>query len=124
MAWAIGAIVKAWRKELATPEKSGERLEVSSYTDAIDEWISIADARKALEQSRADAQDKEDAESKVSEGLVRKQFQALDTEESASELKARRMRVVARAPARRVIVVIKRMILKSLMTHLQALTSQ
>lgn len=48
--------VKARRLVLAKPEESGETEGESSYTNAIDGWISILDNRKALDKARKEAQ--------------------------------------------------------------------
>lgn len=63
---AINNIVKARRKDLAK-EESGEREEEPSYTDAVDDWISILDNRKALEDERKRAQGEKDRENAESE---------------------------------------------------------
>jgi hypothetical protein len=52
---AVDDIVKARRKYLAEND-SGEEDEATSYTDAIDGWISIVGDQKELEQVRKDAQ--------------------------------------------------------------------
>ena len=62
---AVDDIVKARRKYLAKND-SGEEDKATSYSDAIDDWISIVDDRKALEQAQKDAQGIRDGESQQS----------------------------------------------------------
>jgi hypothetical protein len=66
LARAIDDIVKARRKYLAELKDSGEEDKATSYTNAIDEWISIVDGRKALEKSRKDLQGTREGETKES----------------------------------------------------------
>jgi hypothetical protein len=65
LARAVNNIVKARRKYLAE-NNSGEEDKATSYTDAVDDWISIMDARKALNEARKEAQGNKERESKAS----------------------------------------------------------
>jgi hypothetical protein len=44
----------------------GEEDKATSYTDAVDDWISIIEARKAFNEARKEAQGNKDRESKAS----------------------------------------------------------
>jgi hypothetical protein len=67
---AIDHIVKARRKFLDSDNDSGEQRAQTSYTDAIDEWISIVDSKKELEKARKEAQGEKDRESAVSQAWL------------------------------------------------------
>ena len=63
---AVNDMVKARRKHLAQLHDSGEEDPVSSYSQTIDEWITVVDERKALEQGCKEAQGLKDQETKAS----------------------------------------------------------
>ena len=62
---AVSNIVKTQRKYL-TENDSGEERAHTSYTDAVDNWISILDARKALNEAQKEAQGQRNKESEAS----------------------------------------------------------
>lgn len=62
---AVEDMTKARRKALAE-DKTGAEENVTSLTDAIDQWIDIVDARKELENERQEAQGVRDAETQES----------------------------------------------------------
>jgi hypothetical protein len=65
LARTVATMVKARQAALAE-DPSGEEARSTSYTDAIDEWISIVDEQKAVEQARKDAQGTRDGETQES----------------------------------------------------------
>ena len=62
---AVDQLVKARRKAIEE-EDSGENELQCSYTDAVDDWISIVDNHKALVAARKEAQGRKDQETEDS----------------------------------------------------------
>ena len=62
---AVDQIVKARRKAIEK-EESGESELQCSYTDAVDDWISIVDNHKELVTARKEAQGRKDQETEGS----------------------------------------------------------
>jgi hypothetical protein len=62
---AIDDIVKAQYKFLAE-YNSGKESKATSFTDTVDNWISILDNRKVLEQARKNAKSLRDSKSQES----------------------------------------------------------
>src|SRR5207248_11741163 len=63
---AVNDMVKARQKSLAELHDSGEEDPTSSYSQVINEWITVVDERKALEQGRKEAQGLKDQETRAS----------------------------------------------------------
>lgn len=87
----VTSMVKARLKALAE-DPSREEARETSYTNAIDEWISVVEEQEAIEKERKDAQGTRDAESQFALEWREQMFHRLGEKDGAARLAQGRKR--------------------------------